>query len=252
MRSINRAMKVIKSFSPDTPVLSLQEISIKIGLAKSTTFRLVHSLENEGLLSRSSIGDYCLSQQFVRFGAIASHSLSISQIVRPVMYDLARETGENVSLSKIQNAKRICLAIENSHKPLLKMHRPGEYADIGLGGASMVLLANIPENEATDILSIAAKNAQCDERELLSILETVKMQGYAVSHGGATNGITGISAPIMDGGGVGRYCLTVVLPTAQARDRVSNLIKITRSAAIKASSAIFGISHIINHSNINQ
>jgi DNA-binding IclR family transcriptional regulator len=221
-------------------MLSLQQISVKIGLAKSTTFRLVHSLESEGLLSQSELGGYCLSQQFVKFGAIASHSLSISQVIRPVMLDLARETGENVSLSKIQDSKRICLAIENSRRPLLEMHRPGEYADIGLGGASMVLLASMPSDESAEIFNIAARNAQCDEVELRSILETVRRQGYAVSHGGAANGITGISAPILDGGGVGRYCLTVVLPTARARDRVETLITSTRAAAMKASRAIFG------------
>lgn len=240
MRAINRAMAVIKAFSPVEPMLSLQEISIRIGLAKSTTFRLVHSLEREGLLSRSEIGNYCLSQQFVKFGAIASHSLSVSQIIRPLMLDLARETGENISLSKIQDGKRVCLAIENSLRPILEMHRPGEYADIGLGGASMVLLANMPSSELEQIFSLAARNAQCDENELKSILETVRKQGYAVSHGGAANGITGISAPVLDGGGVGRYCLTVVLPTVKARDRVGALIKSTRGAAAKASKAIFG------------
>ena len=61
MRSVQRILAVFESFTSEKSSLTLQEIAGRIGLPKSTTFRLVQSLEKAGYLVRLEDQQYCLS-----------------------------------------------------------------------------------------------------------------------------------------------------------------------------------------------
>jgi DNA-binding IclR family transcriptional regulator len=49
-----RVLAILGSFSPGTSELSLAEISRRTGLARSTTYRLVHELHAGGALERDA------------------------------------------------------------------------------------------------------------------------------------------------------------------------------------------------------
>ena len=52
MRSVQRILAILESFTAEDNCLSLHEIAGRIALPKSTTFRLVQSLEESGYLIR--------------------------------------------------------------------------------------------------------------------------------------------------------------------------------------------------------
>ena len=91
MRGVQRTVAVFDCFTPQRMSLTLQEIADSISLAKSTTFRIVQSLEEAGYLIRLDDQKYCLSFRFTRLAGMVMSTLSIRQVARPLMQALANE-----------------------------------------------------------------------------------------------------------------------------------------------------------------
>lgn len=238
MRSLSRAFAVLDCFSASAPKLTLQEISGQLGLAKSTTFRLLAALEELGYLVRLEDQKYCLSLQFARLGALAQGTLDVCQIARPIMQDLARISHESVTLFTSEDEDFICLDVCTISAPLMVVHRPGERAPHSLGAASLVLMAYLPEDSLRTLLPTVARRVRHSRRELKSILANVKRQQYAVSHGGSIPGISALSVPLFGPDDSARYSLNIVMPTVRARNRIAPLLTSLRKAGRKISTGL--------------
>jgi DNA-binding IclR family transcriptional regulator len=232
MRSLDRALAVFDSFMGDRSSLSLQEIADSIGLAKSTTFRLVHALEESGYLVRLDEHSYCLSFKFTRFSRHVCTTLDVREVARTEMEKLADNTRECVTLNKIVGRNRVCIEVANRRALLTSSSQAGSHTPLGLGGASLVLMAALDDGQLFKVLPMAARNAKCTKRELKSIIDTTRRQGYSVSHGGGIPGLTGISVPIQLADCQSPHCITVVVPTRRVGGRVPELLDNARRATV--------------------
>src|SRR6478735_12047894 len=96
MRAVQRILAIFESFSVETSSLTLQEISGRIELPKSTSFRIVQSIEKAGYLVRLEDQRYCLSFRFTRLAGMVKSTLDIREIARPVLTQLADRTKESI------------------------------------------------------------------------------------------------------------------------------------------------------------
>lgn len=240
MRTINRTSSVLECFSASTPHLSLQEISRRIKLPKSTTFRLVNALEDLNLLIRLENQKYALSLKITRLGDIARISADLRQIAHPVMMDLASASNECVTLFTLTGHEFTCLEVCAMSTPSMVLHRPGQRSALTLGAASLVLMAHMPEDALRALLPSVAQRVRYSQRELKSIVERVKKQRYAVSHGGAFQGMSALSVPVFSLDDNARYSLNIVMPTARARGRIEPLLAQLRNCGRKLSLRLGG------------
>jgi DNA-binding IclR family transcriptional regulator len=137
MRTVSRALSIFGCFSASAPKLTLQEIATRLQLAKSTTFRLVGALEDQGYLVRLQDQRYCLSLRFGRLGALAQSTLDVRQIARPVMESIARSARVSVTLFTVDGQEFVCLDVCAAAAPSIAVVRPGARAPLGLGAASL-------------------------------------------------------------------------------------------------------------------
>ena len=239
MRTIRRAFSVFDCFSSARPKLSLQEISQDLELAKSTTFRLVKTLEDLGYLVRLTDQRFCLSFKFVRLGGMAQSTLDVCQIARPVMESLARGSRESVTLFGVEGLDLICLDVVTTPAPLMSLYRPGERTPLTLGAASLMLLAHLPARDLERMLPAIARRVRHSQRDLRSILNNVRKQGYAVSHGGSAGpALSALSVPLFSADDAARYSLNIVMPTIRAQGRVAPLLRLLRKAGHKVSQGL--------------
>ena len=238
MRAIGRALSVLECFSASTPELSLQEISRRLGLPKSSTFRLVNSLEQLDLLVRLENQKYCLSLKICRLGDLARASLDVRHAARPIMQELASLSNESVTLFALARHEFRCLEVCAPSAPLMVLYRPGQRSPLTLGAASLVLMAYLPENALKSVLPAVARRVRHSRRELQSILAHVKQQQYAVSHGGAFAGISALSVPVFSLDANAHYSLSIVMPTVRARGRIAPLLPHLRIAGAKLSARL--------------
>lgn len=232
MRAVQRILAVFESFSSDRSTLTLQEIADLIELPKSTTFRIVQSLEKAGYLVRLPDQKYCLSFRFIRLAGLVDSTLGIREIARPIMTELAEKTKETVGLHTVSERNRVCIdTTSTSSSQLRSVMQPGEQIPLLVGSASKVLMAYMPEAELAPILTYVIRTTKRPKADVLEEFGRIRRQGYAVSHGERLPGLSAISAPIKDMNDEVRYCLTVNGPTIRMRPKESEFITLVKKAA---------------------
>ena len=214
----------------------LQEIADRIQLPKSTTFRIVQSLEQAGYLVRLEDQKYCLSFRFTRLAGLVKSTLGIRQISRPVMADLAEKTSETVSIHMVSGRNRVCIdAISTASSPLRSVVQPGEQVSLLAGSGSKTLMAYMPKSEVSPIVATVARNAKRTQADVFAELERIRTRGYAVSHGERLPGLSAISAPIMDANDAVHYCLSLGGPTVRIQVNEEAFIALVVEAALNIS-----------------
>jgi DNA-binding IclR family transcriptional regulator len=235
MRSVQRILAVFESFTPERNSLTLQEISDRIELPKSTAFRIVQSLERAGYLVRLEDQQYCLSFRFTRLAGLVKSTLGVREIARPVMGELADKTKETVSIHTVSGKNRVCIDAMATASPLRSVTQPGEQVPLGVGSSSKTLLAFMPKPELTPIMPSIGRAAKRPQGELQAELEKIRKQGYAVSHGERVFGVSSISAPIKGVNEEVKYCLTVAGPTVRVEVHEKEFVKLVVQAAANIS-----------------
>ncbi len=231
MRSVQRILAVFEVFTAERNSLTLQEIADGIDLAKSTTFRLVQSLEKAGYLVRLPDQQYCLSFQFTRLAGLVKSTLGIREIARPVMTELAEKTQESVSIHTVSGRNRVCIDSLSTASSLRSVVQPGEQVPLLLGSATKVLIAHMPQKELTPIVASIARASKRTQKDIQADLALVREQGYAVSHGERLLGVSAISVPIRDVNHEVLYCLSVGGPSVRMQMHEKEFIKLAIDAA---------------------
>lgn len=235
MRSVQRILAVFESFSTQKNSLTLQEIADRIELPKSTSFRIVQSLEKAGYLVRLEDQRYCLSFRFTRLAGLVKSTLGIREIARPVMAELAEKSKETVSIHTVVGRNRVCIDSLATTSALRSVIQPGEQVPMQAGSASKVLLAYMGKKEAAPIIAAMARAGQRTQADVEAELARVRKQGYAISHGERLLGVTAISAPIKDVHEEVHYCLSIGGPSVRMQMHEKEFIRLAVNAAAEIS-----------------
>jgi len=235
MRSVQRILAVFESFTPEKNSLSLQEIADRIELPKSTSFRIVLSLEKAGYLVRLENQRYCLSFRFTRLAGLVKSTLGIREIARPVMTELAEKTKESVSIHTVVGKNRVCIDSVSGVSALRSVVQPGEQVPLLTGSASKILIAYMPPKQMGPIVTAIARSTKQTSAEIAQQLEAIRLAGYAVSHGERLLGVTAISTPILDVQDEVHYCLSVGGPSVRMQMHEKEFVKLTVKAAAEIS-----------------
>jgi DNA-binding IclR family transcriptional regulator len=224
---VQRTVAVFDCFSPQRLSLTLQEISDSIGLAKSTTFRIVQSLEKTGYLIRLEDQKYCLSFRFTRLAGMVMSTLSIRQVARPLMFELARKTNETITLNMANGRDRTCIDVIDTPSPLMSLARPGQNVRMdGKGATGKVLMAHLPTKDLRKLVGPAAKTTARKSAELMSELARIRKDGYCVSDGERVLGLSAIAAPVWQSDENASYCVTITAPTVRMKPKIDEFVKL--------------------------
>lgn len=140
VEAVDKALRILSLFGASSPVLSLGEISERAGLVKSSTLRLLVSLQNSGMVMMTPEKRYTIGVEAFRIGRVYQKSFRLESVVRPVLQDLVRQTGESGSFFRREGNRRVCLFREDSNQPLREHVIEGEAVEIGKGAAGHVFI----------------------------------------------------------------------------------------------------------------
>src|SRR5436190_14609487 len=88
----DRAIDVLLLFDPGSPVLTAGEISERLAMSRSTTYRYIQSLRSFDLLEEDAArGGFRLGPRVFELARIARQGLGLSEIALPVMQSLCEE-----------------------------------------------------------------------------------------------------------------------------------------------------------------
>ena len=224
VRVVQRAFNVLEAFDEQSPQLSLHQIAERIGLPKTTTFRLLATLMDTGYVIQTAGQEYHLSHKVLRLGSVAQRSFNIINVAHPVMVQIAAHTSETLDLSVLRGTQRVCLDVVESPHPLKSIIRPGDAVDLYHAATGKAFLAFAPANLVEQVLRDAG--ARVDPKKLRQDLALVRKRGYAMTSGERVEGASAVSVPLHSAAGQVDYCLTVTGPSFRFAGRREEFIEL--------------------------
>lgn len=240
IRAVERALAIFDVFDVQHQSLSLQEIGVRIGMPKATTFRLVNTLQKRGFLIRHGDQRYSLSLKLLRIAGMVMSTIGVREVARPVMVDINRRTGETVTLNLRSGIERICIDAVETPAPLMHIVRPGERVGLLFGATGRVLLAYCGRAEVDRVIAETLDVSTLNIDELEQSLAQIRSNGYAHTSSQRILGVTAISVPIFDLDDKVRCSLSITGPSIRMDPRLPEFTEIIVQAGADISRLMGG------------
>jgi DNA-binding IclR family transcriptional regulator len=203
--SVEKAIGLLELFGEGEPVLSLANLIARGGHTRTTTYRLLGTLERVGWVARTAEG-YQLTLKVFRLGTSAANALQLRKIALPVLAELAAKGGETVYLIVPDGPRGVCLErVEGASLVKLMVLDVGKSLPLHVGGGPLALLAH-RDDLLADVLAaeplVTPSGMRLPRAELLDMLQSIRDRGYSRSAGDVTSGVGAFGAPVFNTHGV--------------------------------------------------
>jgi len=201
VEAVAKAFEVLESFN-GSEELTLSEVSKRVRLNKSRTFRLLYTMAERGYVERNEDGSrYRLGMKL--FERAANVRRDVKDVARDSMLELNQKFNESVNLAVLEGERVVYLDIVESSRPFRTAATVGGRMPIHLTAVGKAILAFLPLEEANPALRkvLAAMTPQqglAFQREL----DQVRRRGYATDDEENEPGVGCIGAPVFDSSGV--------------------------------------------------
>lgn len=231
-RSVHRAAELLRTLSENRQAMTLTEIVNEVQLPDSTVFRLLRTLEQEGMVERADDGSgrYQLGLEMFRIGSKVLYRLGLGPQILPALEKLASETDETVNLGVLHSFNVLYLQKVESNQPLR--------AGLTVGSSSVpaycsstgkMLLSSLSAEELNSLLENhplkkVGPNTIVERDALLQELDCVRKRGYAIDDLEFAADIRSVAALIHDYRGAAIAALAVAGPATRfSLDRAESL-----------------------------
>ena len=214
IRSISRALALIRCFSPGVTSLTLQELATQAEIPKSTAVRILGALRSEGMIEHDPLTrTYSPGLGFLHWAQIAGHRWGVPSAVTDLMRSAAERFGESISLYVRSGDSRVAIAHLPGTRSLRHVIAVGEPMTLSAGASSWILLQNSPPEIIERVeRTLRERRANYSARE--KIAQSIS-QGYAASDGEREVGVAGVSVRVELPGGDLIGALTFGGPSAR-------------------------------------
>jgi IclR family acetate operon transcriptional repressor len=245
VQSIDRAVLILRCFSPRTPALGISDIARMTGLSTSTVHRLLGALLANRLVRQTADRRYALGPllvQLVRGGAAPT---TLHDAALPAMTALRDAVDETVGLHELlPTGERAVLDQVESHQPLRRTYTEfGVAIPLAYGAPGKIMLALLDEPSREAVLQrpieAVTETTITDPEVLRRELRRDRQRRFAFSLSERTPGIRTVAAPIFDATGTVTGALSVSGPEVRMpKSRLTELAPLVRDAAWEVSESL--------------
>jgi DNA-binding IclR family transcriptional regulator len=199
-----RVLMVLQAFA-ETGEWGVRELSVKLGLSKSSVHRTMQEMAQEGLLRATEESRYSIAPALLRIGAMLSVTSDLLRVARPHAFALRDATRETIFVNAYDRDRRRYISIigAESPRPVRLSYQPSQeqWADVQIASSGKAIMAFIPEVEINAIVAADPRlSTPAKRKALLAELATIRKRGWAHSHGERREGAFAVAAPIYDAG----------------------------------------------------
>ena len=202
IEALGRGLQILEAFSEQSPSLSLTEITSTVGLDKSTVFRFVYTLEKLGYLERDpETKRYHPGLKVLRLGFTALNSLEMGQVAQPYLKALSAECGETTNMT-VRDGKEIVYVVRNKTQQIISVNlQLGSRLPVYCTSMGKAQLIDLSRDELRDLLGegpypVMGPNTIATLDTLVTELDKVRQQGYAINDEEMAVGLRSVAAPV--------------------------------------------------------
>ena len=243
---MERALDLLATFSTAEPELTLTELTSRLNLSASTTYRLLVTLENRRYVEHNhQTGGYALGVACLDLGTVFLSQLDFRDRVLPLLESLREECRETVHLAVLDRNQMEVIYLEKLEGLLpigMMGSRVGGRAPAHCTGLGKCLLAYLPESVVRDFYSTKGvraytANTITDLGELLLDMGRIRERGYAVDDVEHEPDVKCLAAPVWNHREAVVGAISVSGPEQRMDHLIaeSNLVEKLRATAHEAS-----------------
>lgn len=243
VNSVGKADQIIEAFKIEDE-LSITELSKMLGYYPSAIHRFITTLEYLGYVERDpGNGKYRLGLKFLELGYLVFDRMDLRQRVRPVLKELADNSGETANLAIFDERREGIVFIDQIESPrdITMRLRVGEQAQLHATALGKVILAHLTSEKIQEILRgerfpKLTENTITDPEELSQHLSVIRQNGFAVDDQEVVEGAKCIAAPVRDHTGQVVAAISIsALASRINHDNMSDKVELVRQSALEAS-----------------
>ena len=231
--SLARAVRILESFTPDEPELTVSEVARRSGLPLATASRMVGQLVDHGLLSRGPDREVRVGMRMWELASRAAPTRSLRDAAMPYLEDLHAVVGHHAQLAVLDGEDVIFLERLSARDAVINYSRIAGRLPLHATSSGLVLLAYGPPELQERVLTrplqrFTDRTLTTPDRVRAAIAE-VRRQGFALMPGHVHEEATGIAVPVRDALGEVVAGLSVIVPNdARAAVHVPVLLAAAR------------------------
>lgn len=222
-RSVQRVATLLKALAAHADGMALAELSAAADLPESTTWRLLATLIDEGLVERAADGSgrYLMGLETFRLGSVVLQRLGIGQNVLVNLEELAADTGETVNLGALHGFHVLYLQkVESQHTLRASLAVGTANVPAHCSASGKMLLAELDPDRRDRLLDDhplqrSGPNTITDRTELIAELDRIRERGYSVDDMEFGPDIRAVAAPIRDHTGAVIAAVAVAAPSTR-------------------------------------
>lgn len=203
VKSLQKALNILDLFITEKSELGVSDVSLKLGMNKSTVSRLMASMELAGYLTKTPCGrKYRLDKKVAQLANVFFSALDFKAVIMPYLEHLNEKTKEMTVVHVIQGDSRRSLAWIDSKQPVRRVMDPNDTsAPLHAGSPGKLLLAYLSDERINEIISRTGlprytPNTITSKVELFKEIKKIREEGIAISKGEHIELLSTVAAPI--------------------------------------------------------
>lgn len=214
---LKKAAAILGVFSFQDRNLTLSALAQRSGLPKSTTHRILQTLQQLDWVVSRQDQTYSLGPGLIELGGIARTSLDWREVLAPHLNSLSAQVRHAVLVATLVDDHLLYVDKRESHYPLRITSHLGQRRTPHFGAIGKVLMAYLPESEVQRLLDKfplepLASGTVVDRAVLYERLKSVHAKGYDIETNEIIDGVVGVAAPIFAGTSQPIAALGVAVP----------------------------------------
>jgi IclR family acetate operon transcriptional repressor len=217
-QAVDRASALLALVVESGAPRSFTSLVDELGLAKSTTSRLLHALERSRLLQRDRSGAFRPGALFSLYAARPTALHDLAELARPTLERLGELSQETVNLAVPRGSELVSIAQVDSRYVLGATNWVGVRVPAHCTGAGKVLYAFGALELPNGNLERRTPHSPVDRAQFDHMLVEVRRRGWAVSLDELEVGLAAVAAPVRAVDGQVVAAVSVSGPTTRIND----------------------------------
>jgi DNA-binding IclR family transcriptional regulator len=211
-----KMLRILDMLEDSPGHLTLEALHDRLGFTRSTLYRYLKVLGEAGLVASMPELGFTLGPRIAELDYRMRQQDPLIAAARPVMAGLAQAESGIALLCRRYRDRVLCVHQEQGQVVFRSHYERGLARPLHRGAAARVLLAALPAArinrlQAADAADFSAVGLGHSPAEAREALRRIRQQGWDVTEGQVTPGVTGIAVPLRGSGGevVGSLSLTL-------------------------------------------
>ena len=227
---IGKVLTVVEALRDGDEALSLQDLTGRTGLVKSSIYRILHSLKRHGYVEQQGPGGpYRLGLRFLTLARGFASGMQLIRVARPYLRELRDRFDETTYLAVPQGDRCVFADVQETHRDLRLIGPLGAEVHCHATAAGKAMAAFLPPAARAGLLEDLplvrlTKKTLTRRAQVEHEWAQVRRRGFALNDEETIVGAVFLAAPIFDANRSVSGSITVGIPKARFSNGLRKIV----------------------------